>query len=1046
MNGTRVFILLILLMSVLLSACATAQPVVVTPTEELGTEVAEPTQTLPEEQPIYLAIIWHQHQPVYFKDPETGIYSRPWVRVHAAKDYVDMAAILKLYPDIHVTFNLTPSLIRQIDDFVAGAKDLYWVLTEIPANELTEDQKQFVLERFFDTNRKVIRRFPRYQELLRKRDTSDNPLEEFTTQDYLDLQVLFNLAWTDPDWLAQEPLAGLVVKGKDFNEEDKQIVLAEHVRLIQQVIPIHRELQDAGQIEVTMTPFAHPILPLLVTTDLAREALPDVELPRERFVYGQDAAAQIALGVQLYEAHFGRPPRGMWPAEGSVAQEIVTLVAQNGIQWMASDEGVLANSLGMTSFTRDANGVVVQADTLYRPYYVQGKRGGPVAIVFRDIVLSDKVGFTYSGLKGSIAAADFIQRIHAIRQALLESGAKGPHLVSVILDGENAWEYYANDGKEFLHSLYQRLSEDPLIKTVTPSEFLENAPDQPKIDDLWAGSWIDHSFATWIGEEEENAAWDLLATTREFLQKYITGPRKGSVDDAVLEEALTWMYIAEGSDWFWWYGADQNSGNDEAFDQQFRETLKQVYLTLGEDPPSVLDVPIIPQPAVKADRPSTGLIQPEIDGIVDLGEWEAAGQYLASGETLTAQPLYLQALNYGFDGQHLYLGLVSDADYTFFPGDNFAEVYLKVPGGGDTNYFSRSGSLLGFSANRLVEIAYQDGALAGAAIYQAEGDEIWGQPTALEQVAGTPGQLELAIPLALLGQADSGDRLMVRVFFRQPAGAGEAAPPLEDTDRLPFAGPALIAVPDLGTTTVLVEINDPANDDHGPGNYVYPLDGVFNSGNFDVLNFQAGYDDENIVFKFTFRGPVDNPWGSPNGLALQTLDIYIDVDGDGQGGIALLPGRNLALQEGYAWDFAITAEGWTPGIYIPTEDGIQQIAIGNEFTILADPGQRKVTIRVPKSILGANPESWRFAAVVLSQEGFPSSGVMRVRDVLPKAEQWRLGGAPPGTTNHTRVVDLVWPVEGDQERWLSDYLPTDKPQSELTAQDFARVPMFGAGD
>ena len=382
-----------------------------------------------------------------------------------------------------------------------------------------------------------------------------------------------------------------------MREEDKVLLFDEHQRLINEVVPVHKTLQDSGQIEVTMTPFAHPILPLLVNTDLAREALPDIELPAARFTYGQDAVAQVERGVQLYEEHFGQLPRGMWPAEGSVAQEIVTMVGQNGLQWMATDEGVLANSLGLDSFTRNAEEVVVEADQLYRPYYVQGSRGGPVAMVFRDVAISDKVGFTYSGMPGETAAQDFVNRIHAIRRQLKEDGAEGPHLVSVILDGENAWEFYDNDGKEFLHSLYQMLSDDPLIKTVTPSEFLEIAPDQPQIEDLHAGSWINHDFSTWIGEEEENTAWEYLAETRDFLQQYITGSRSGSIDEEALEEAMTQMYIAEGSDWFWWYGADQNSGNDRSFDDQFRSTLKQVYLALGEESPAFLDVPIIPEQA-----------------------------------------------------------------------------------------------------------------------------------------------------------------------------------------------------------------------------------------------------------------------------------------------------------------------------------------------------------------------------------------------------------------------------------------------------------------
>ncbi len=1012
-----------------------------------GQVTATPTVTgsIAEGEPIYLSIIWHQHQPVYYKsdfrlsveaDPIPDVYIRPWVRVHAAKDYLDMAAMLEKYPDIHVTFNLTPSLIRQLDDFANGAKDLYWVMADIPADQLSNEQKQFLLDRFFDTNREIINRFPRYQELLALRDGSDDPVTTFSEKDFRDLQVLFNLAWTDPEWLAQEPLATLVAKSEGFSEEDKETVFAEHLRILKEVISEYRKLQDSGQIEVTMTPFAHPILPLLVTTQLAREALPELEMPSEPFIYGQDAVAQIQKGVEFYQDHFGVLPRGMWPAEGSVAQDIVTMVSQAGIQWIASDEGVLAKSLGLDSFERNSQDVVVNADALYRPYYVQGQRGEPVAIIFRDTVLSDKVGFTYSGMSGEDAATDFITRIHNIRDQLVESGVQGPHLVTVLLDGENAWEYYPNDGKDFLNSLYSQLSTDPVIKTVTPSEFLAMAPDQPSIEHLWAGSWINHDFSTWIGEEEENSAWDLLAETRGFLQTYMTGENKDKVSADQLGDAQEQMYIAEGSDWFWWYGADQNSGNDDIFDEQYRATLKSVYQALGAEPPAILDVPIIPEAAAAADRASQGLLTPMIDGVITDGEWAAGGLYLAAGGAMANSGAMFNDLRYGFDSKNLYIGV--DLEPNFAYQDSKLEFYFSTPGGDSAISFSTAGTILGFPGELKLEI---DPALQTTHLYMAQSG-LWSEIEPSIQVAVGDEAVELAIPLSAMGNADTGDQITLRAFYQLPNGLS-AVSTLSDVDKIPGEGPAQLTVPDLGNVQVLLDVADPEGDDHGPGTYTYPQDAVFNPGNFDILSFQVGEDDENIVFKFVIRGPVDNPWGSPNGLALQTFDIYIDKDHDGVGGKALFPGRNLALQDPYTWDFGIHAEGWTAGIYVPTEDGdISQIASSSEFQILADSGQRKVTIRVPKSILGDNPEDWYFAAMMLSQEGFPSAGVMRVRDVQPVSEQWRIGGAPDGTTNTTRVLDLVWPEADKQEEWLSKFEHTDKTQTELTAADFAVIPMI----
>lgn len=280
----------------------------------------------------------------------------------------------------------------------------------------------------------------------------------------------------------------------------------------------------------------------------------------------------------------------------------------------------------------------------------------------------------------------------------------------------------------------------------------------------------------------------------------------------------------------------------------------------------------------------------------------------------------------------------------------------------------------------------------------------------------------------------------MRLIHSEAIGAAEELT-YADTILVPATGPGVLLVPDLGNITLVLDIDDPAGDDYGPGGYTYPQDAVFSAGNYDIANFQVGYDDENIIFKFTMNGPVDNPWGSASGLSLQTFDVYID-QGDG-GSRSMLPGRNLAVEEAFAWDYALTVEGWTSGIYVPGEGGArQQVAEASELFLLADPGQRKVTVRVPKAILGDNPEAWNYAAVVLGQEGFPAGGVMRVRDVQPQAEQWRFGGAPASSTNHTRVIDLVWPEAGEQEAWLSAFTATTTAQADLSADDFATVPML----
>jgi len=1039
----------LIVLALILAACGEKEPTATAPPPPTATVTAAPVAPPPPteepvaEAPIYLAIIWHQHQPVYFKDPATNIYDKPWVRNHAAKDYVDMAAILKGYPDVHATFNLTPSLIRQIDDLLAGAKDLPWVMTEKPADQLSDEDKVYIVQRFFDTNPKIIARFPRYQELADARlSTLEETAASWSESDFRDLQVLFNLAWTDPDWLAQEPLEALVDKERDYDEADKQVVLDEHLRLVGEVIPVHKELQEAGQIEVTMTPYAHPILPLIIDTNQAQQAMPSANLPVPPFRFGNDALAHLDKGVDLYRDHFGIDPRGMWPGEGSVAQIIVNMVSRAGIQWMASDEGVLAKSLGMDGFTRAADDLVVDLDKMYRPYYVVGGDGVPVAMVFRDVVISDKVGFTYSGVPGKVAAADLVKRVHDIRDGLIASGAQGPHLVTVILDGENAWEYYENDGKEFLHTLYQKLSEDVLIETVTPSEFLALAPDQPTIEDLWAGSWISHDFSTWIGEDEENLAWSYLYRTRDMAQKYVSGMRQ--IDEETLAKAMDQMYIAEGSDWFWWYGADQNSGQDETFDAAFRNTLKQVYLILGEEPPTFLDVPVIPLQAQSPDQSATDLIAPSIDGEISAGEWDAAGCYLFSGGAMVSADDVLESFCFGFDAQNVYLRVDARQSWGEL-GDAVLGLYLLPPGGGNANPFSRFGwgeTLLGFGATRLAEVVLSDGAVQDATLSAADGEGAWLDPQTLENAAAGSADstvLELAIPFEMLGELDTGDRISMRALFSQ--GTADAA---RDLTMLPNAGPAQVAVPDLGLTTLVLEITDPEGDDHGPGSYAYATDAVHQPGAYDLTSFSAGYDEENIVFKFTVAGPVENVWGSPNGLSVQTFDVYVDQDGPANGSRLMLPGRNVAFTADYAWDFAVWIEGWTSGVYVVGDDGLPT-QVDAELVIIADPGQSKVTVRVPKSVLGDDPENWAYAATLAGQEGYPAGGVWRIRDVNPSAEQWRFGGAPDDT-NHTRLLDIAWPADATptQEEMLSTYPASDADPQTLGPDDFAQIEMFAA--
>ncbi|HPO10553.1 MAG TPA: glycoside hydrolase family 57 protein, partial [bacterium] len=442
--------------------------------------------------------------------------------------------------------------------------------------DLTDSEKRYLLTNFFDANEQwMIRPHRPYKNLWQRRKNSlERCLAEFTAQDYRDLQVWFNLVWIDPIFRMhpENPVTVLIEKGRNFTEEEKRIVLTEHQRLMAEVIPTHRRFQESGMLEVTTTPFCHPILPLLCDSNIARFSQPEDRLPGPPFRAPEDAREHVARAVRQYEQEFGQPPRGMWPAEGSVSQEALAILVEAGIRWAATDEAVLFASK-LKGGKRPQN--------LYQPYAVETP-SGPITLIFRDHKLSDLIGFEYSRFPAERAVDDFLSRLHAIADR-----QQSPSLIPVILDGENCWEYYPDDGLAFLDALYSRLTSDPEIQCCTVSEALELLPPENTIADLFPASWINRNFRVWIGGDEDNIAWDCLRQTRETLVR-----EQGRLDENCRAEAWEHIYRAEASDWFWWYGDDHPCIHAHIFDRIFRNRLQAVYQLLGQDPPSRLQKPI----------------------------------------------------------------------------------------------------------------------------------------------------------------------------------------------------------------------------------------------------------------------------------------------------------------------------------------------------------------------------------------------------------------------------------------------------------------------
>ncbi len=607
------------------------------------------------ELPLSVLFLWHQHQPLY-KDSVADRYELPWVRLHATKDYYDMVALLDEFPAIKSNFNLVPSLLIQLDDYAQGkAKDKFLELTAKRAADLSPEDRQFILENFFMAHwEHMVDPYPRYRELLDKRGRVLSPdgiaraQTYFKEQDWRDLQTWFNLTWFDPLWKEKDPLINaLFQKGKNFSEEEKSRLLQKQQEVCGLVVAKHKELQDRSQIEVSTTPFYHPILPLLCDTDAARLAMPHVLLPSNRFRHSEDAREQVRRAVDDYTTRFGRAPQGMWPAEGSVSEEAIKHFADANIRWIATDEAVLARSDATPSFNRE---------DLYEPYKIMvGEK--PLHIFFRDHELSDAIGFVYASWNPEDAANDFIKKLAAIRSRIKDKTK--PHIVSVILDGENCWEYYNQDGLPFLRALYKKLSDDSTLACVRASDYLDNLSDVKTITTLWAGSWINSNFAIWIGHPEDNKAWDLLSRTRQFLKDTIaskTGLEMSDIGKKAWEE----IYIAEGSDWCWWYGDDHSSANDTMFDYLFRKHLMNVYTLLGEKVPEDLHLPI-KRPRTKSTiiAPADFMTIPIMDGKVsNYFEWQSAGVYpTEAGATGTMHKSgnFLKSIYFGFDLENIYL-------------------------------------------------------------------------------------------------------------------------------------------------------------------------------------------------------------------------------------------------------------------------------------------------------------------------------------------------------------------------------------------------------
>jgi alpha-amylase/alpha-mannosidase (GH57 family) len=606
---------------------------------------------------ITLNFIWHLHQPDY-RLPGDRTAILPWVRLHAVKGYRDLLTILERYDHARCVVNFSGILLEQIDQIIEGTlTDEYARLTTAHAEDLSSEERSFVIKRFFSANeRNLIRAHPRYYQLLQKREALlklgdlDLAVEKFSNQEIRDLQVWFNLAWVGFTGKKRRDVVELIAQGREFTFEHQKQILVIHHEILAGLIDGYLRLADQGQIELTFTPFHHPILPLLI--NLARYGHHNPEDPLPQFKCSANAATQIRRGMEEYLRVFHRTPAGAWPAEGSVSDDALAAFANAGLQWVATDQQNLP--------VRDANPLAHLTPWQWE------QNGSSLAVFFRDTRLSDNVGFEYASWQSAVAGA------HLVRMAAA-TGAKSKHqdpVITIALDGENPWETYPDGGESFLCDLFERIAAEQHVHCRVPRQILEY-DSLPKLTSVSAGSWINGNFDIWSRHPETRTAWRRLARTCNDLV------------DVPSTKVRQELQAAEGSDWFWWYGDDFITGEAEQFDALFRSHLIKAYELSDRDVPDEMYAPIVSERKPEIVGEVRGLVQPVLDGnITSFFEWRNAVQISGNGRLSAmakSTESAITSLWYGFSEEAFYIRLDFTRDLLdlWMQDEGFVSVFLS---------------------------------------------------------------------------------------------------------------------------------------------------------------------------------------------------------------------------------------------------------------------------------------------------------------------------------------------------------------------------------
>lgn len=986
-----------------------------------------------------LVLIWHQHQPSY-KDPETDIYEQPWVFMHGVNSYPYMADILNDYPDVNVTINLTPSMLQQLNDYIDGVaydRRIETALMDPSSPEFSYENESLILSYFFDINEQFRQNYSRYWELSQKSQqyvNMEEKVDAFTASEIRDLQTLFFAHWINPRyaddnvdlsqilWYDENQYGG-------YSESQKDNIINYGYSLLNDTITYHKEAADRGQLEIITTPFYHPILPLLIDVENGRRTDPstsDLPLPQLSTGWTEDALAQIQMGKNYTTEIFGNMPVGMWPSEEAVVDDIIPLVNQSGMEWFVTDYSLLARALNTNELT---------PEQWFQPYRVE-KDGKSSVAFFRHQDLSDRIGFKYGSLDPDAAAADMIALLKGIQENW--TGAEDP-VFTVALDGENAWEHYAYDidddgyteytGNLFREAMYAAISQaqtEGWLRTITPKQYLQEHPASTlNTVPLETGSWSGGTLNTWIGEDDENEAWDRLIRTRNDLVDYM---ETNTLTKEDLPDAWESLYAAEGSDWFWWYGNDQDSGHDELFDWQFKTILRGVYKGIGWTDEDILDTypELFMRIAPPVQAVFTAKTFPTIDGVQTVSdEWEGGALYeygSIDGSNMfyrltSAVDENLDKIHFKIETTNMYnmsnLDDVSIGLYFSKPFAEFKSIFPRVANSSNPN------EMIGFEPSTELRIYLND--LANLEIYFM-GSEGWELTTNSFTEIVLGDFLEFSIPLNLI-QLQKGEQFFVSFLATNDITG-------LNFDRVPKDGPWAINFPFGGVAmTEVFTISDPAGDEYGtyPTNTeMHPFYNSSETGLMDILQFRLGYIDDTVYFELKFAA-LFNPWNGPGGYSHPLIQVYINSK-NGEGNTECDQAGNFNIDPNNAWEYMVRADGWLQYVIDSTGN-----TYSGYMTTFSDSLDHLIVFTAPIDIIGMPTEDWTYTIVVGSQD------FQNFRQFTENGGEWVFGGGDDSAWD-PNLVDVVLPAGYNQTEVLRNYSIADQRYTTIPAVGNAEPP------